>query len=148
MALVLWFLFSAFRSTLLGKVLRIDVDGRNPNGKPYCIPLIIHSCLIPKPAERFMPMESGIWCCAVDRGDPITKKGRGRIFWGMSGRTGLRKSTSTSFLKEGTMAGEQRRGLNAMTQSFATTPPWVRRLPPWVIFFLVEDYYMCTFNGL
>lgn len=60
----------------------------------------------------------------------------------MSGRTGLRKSTSTSFLKEGTMSGEQRRGLNAKTQSFATTPPWVRKN------FLVEDYYMCIFSGL
>lgn len=30
--------FSAFRSTLLGKVLRIDVDRRSPEGKPYHIP--------------------------------------------------------------------------------------------------------------
>lgn len=56
----------------------------------------------------------------------------------MSGRTGLRKSTS--LLKEGTMAGEQRRDLNATTQSFATIPPRVRHL--------VKGYCMYIFSGL
>ncbi|KAL9863802.1 LOW QUALITY PROTEIN: HHIP-like protein 2 [Geothlypis trichas] len=68
------------KSTLLGKVLRIDVDGRNPNGKPYCIP---DNSFVsdPKACEVYA---YGVrkWCCAVDRGDPITKKGRGRIFCG------------------------------------------------------------------
>lgn len=66
--------------------------------------LIIHLCLIPKPARRFMPRESGI-CGTVQgtEGALSQKKEEEGYSVGMLGRTGLRKSTS--LLKEGTMAG-------------------------------------------
>lgn len=97
--------------------------------------LIIHSCLIPKPAQRFMPTGSGIrGAVRWTEGTLPQKRGEGGYSVGMLGRTGSRKLTS--LLKEGITAGEQRRGLNATTQSFATTPPWVRKN------FLVEDYFI------
>lgn len=95
---------------------------------------IIHLCLIPRPALRFMLMGSGI-CGAVrlTEGTLSRKREEGGYSAGMSGRTDLKKSTS--LLKEGTMAGERRRASNATTQSFATIPLWVRKK------FLTEDYF-------
>lgn len=88
--------------------------------------LIIHLCLIPRPALRFMLMGSGICGAALlTEGTLSRKREEGGYSVGMSGRTDLKKSTS--LLKEGTTAGERRRDLNAMTQSFATIPLWVRK---------------------
>lgn len=97
--------------------------------------LIIHLCLIPRPTLRFMLMGSGI-CGAVQLTEETLSRKReeGGYSVGMLGRTGLKKSTS--LLKEGTMAGEQSRDLNAMTQSFATIPLRVRNK------FLIEDYFI------
>ncbi|XP_061221050.1 HHIP-like protein 2 [Neopsephotus bourkii] len=74
-------------STLLGKVLRIDVDGRSPDGKPYRIPP--DNPFVSDPKARPEVYAYGVrnmWRCAVDRGDPVTKKGRGRIFCGDVGQ--------------------------------------------------------------
>ncbi|NXM39429.1 HIPL2 protein, partial [Gymnorhina tibicen] len=75
------------KSTLLGKVLRIDVDGRSPDGKPYRIPpdnpLVSDTKARP---EVYAYGVRNMWRCAVDRGDPVTKKGRGRIFCGDVGQ--------------------------------------------------------------
>ncbi|NXT11182.1 HIPL2 protein, partial [Prunella fulvescens] len=71
------------KSTLLGKVLRIDVDGRSPDGKPYRIPP--DNPFVSDPKARPEVYAYGVrnmWRCAVDRGDPVTKKGRGRMFCG------------------------------------------------------------------
>lgn len=76
-----------FRSALLGKVLRIDVDGKSPDGKPYRIPP--DNPFVPDPQARPEVYAYGVrnmWRCAVDRGDPLTKKGRGRIFCGDVGQ--------------------------------------------------------------
>ncbi|KAM3675791.1 LOW QUALITY PROTEIN: HHIP-like protein 2 [Ammospiza maritima maritima] len=70
------------KSTLLGKVLRTDVDGRNPDGKPYHIPPDNPFMSDPKACPGVYAYGVRKWCCAMDRGDPITKKGRGRIFCG------------------------------------------------------------------
>ncbi|NXP06712.1 HIPL2 protein, partial [Thinocorus orbignyianus] len=75
------------KSTLLGKVLRIDVDGKGPDGKPYCIPP--DNPFVSDPTARPEVYAYGVrnmWRCAVDRGDPATKKGRGRIFCGDVGQ--------------------------------------------------------------
>ncbi|NXA65204.1 HIPL2 protein, partial [Mohoua ochrocephala] len=75
------------KSTLLGKVLRIDVDGRSPDGKPYRIPP--DNPFVSDPKARPEVYAYGVrnmWRCAVDRGDPVTKKGRGRIFCGDVGQ--------------------------------------------------------------
>uniref|UniRef100_A0A8C8AAY9 HHIP like 2 n=1 Tax=Otus sunia TaxID=257818 RepID=A0A8C8AAY9_9STRI len=75
------------KSTLLGKVLRIDVDGKNPDGKPYSIPP--DNPFVSDPKARPEVYAYGVrnmWRCAVDRGDPVTKKGRGRIFCGDVGQ--------------------------------------------------------------
>ncbi|XP_004700212.1 HHIP-like protein 2 [Echinops telfairi] len=75
------------KSSLLGKVLRIDVNGAGAEGKRYRVP----------PDNPFVS-ESGahpavyafgvrnMWRCAVDRGDPITRRGRGRLFCGDVGQ--------------------------------------------------------------
>ncbi|NXU43366.1 HIPL2 protein, partial [Drymodes brunneopygia] len=75
------------KSSLLGKVLRIDVDGRSPGGKPYGIPP--DNPFVSDPKARPEVYAYGVrnmWRCAVDRGDPVTKKGRGRIFCGDVGQ--------------------------------------------------------------
>ncbi|KAM9564623.1 HHIP-like protein 2 isoform 1-T1 [Guaruba guarouba] len=75
------------KSTLLGKVLRIDVDGRSPDGKPYRIPPDNPFVSDPKARpEIYAYGVRNMWRCAVDRGDPVTKKGRGRIFCGDVGQ--------------------------------------------------------------
>ncbi|NXV78577.1 HIPL2 protein, partial [Atlantisia rogersi] len=75
------------KSALLGKVLRIDVDGRSPDGKPYGVPP--DNPFVSDPEARPEVYAYGVrnmWRCAVDRGDPATKKGRGRIFCGDVGQ--------------------------------------------------------------
>ncbi|NXN53682.1 HIPL2 protein, partial [Rynchops niger] len=75
------------KSALLGKVLRIDVDGKSPDGKPYRIPP--DNPFVSDPKARPEVYAYGVrnmWRCAVDRGDRVTKKGRGRIFCGDVGQ--------------------------------------------------------------
>ncbi|NXI57697.1 HIPL2 protein, partial [Chloroceryle aenea] len=75
------------KSTLLGKVLRIDVDGKSPDGKPYRIPPDNPFMSDPKACpEVYAYGVRNMWRCTVDRGDPVTKKGRGRIFCGDVGQ--------------------------------------------------------------
>ncbi|KAM3910544.1 HHIP-like protein 1 [Leptodactylus fuscus] len=74
------------KSSLLGKVLRINVTG-NDKGPPYRIP-VDNPFLRDRTArpEVFAYGARNMWRCSVDRGDPITKKGRGRIFCGDVGQ--------------------------------------------------------------
>ncbi|XP_062981658.1 HHIP-like protein 2 [Elgaria multicarinata webbii] len=75
------------KSSLLGKVLRIDVDGRSPDGKPYRIPPDNPFSSDPKALpEVYAYGVRNMWRCSVDRGDPLTRKGRGRIFCGDVGQ--------------------------------------------------------------
>ncbi|XP_059374711.1 HHIP-like protein 1 [Carassius carassius] len=74
------------KSALLGKVLRIDVDD-NERGPLYRIPpdnpfVDEHNA---RP-EVFAYGVRNMWRCSVDRGDPITKEGKGRIFCGDVGQ--------------------------------------------------------------
>ncbi|KAJ7341048.1 hypothetical protein JRQ81_004725, partial [Phrynocephalus forsythii] len=75
------------KSSLLGKVLRIDVDGRSSDGKPYRIPpdnpFSSDSKALP---EIYAYGVRNMWRCSVDRGDPFTHKGRGRLFCGDVGQ--------------------------------------------------------------
>lgn len=88
--------------------------------------LITLLCLIPRPALKFMLMGSEICGAVVLTGGTLSRrKEEGGYSVGTLGRTDLKKLTS--LLKEETMAGEQRRDLNATTQSFAVIPPWVRK---------------------
>ncbi|XP_036448518.1 HHIP-like protein 2 [Colossoma macropomum] len=75
------------KSALLGKALRIDVDGSSNNGKPYKIPP--DNPFINDPDARPEVYAYGVrnmWRCSVDRGDPVTRYGRGRIFCGDVGQ--------------------------------------------------------------
>uniref|UniRef100_A0A8C5MZ10 HHIP like 2 n=1 Tax=Leptobrachium leishanense TaxID=445787 RepID=A0A8C5MZ10_9ANUR len=76
------------KSALLGKVLRLDVDSRSPDGKPYGIPpdnpFVYDRNARP---EVYAYGVRNMWRCSVDRGDPLTKKGRGRIFCGDVGQS-------------------------------------------------------------
>lgn len=74
------------RSTLLGKVLRVDVDN-NERGPLYKIPP--DNPFIYEHGARPEVYAYGIrnmWRCSVDRGDPQTKEGKGRIFCGDVGQ--------------------------------------------------------------
>ncbi|XP_066551175.1 HHIP-like protein 1 [Amia ocellicauda] len=74
------------KSALLGKVLRIDVDN-NDRGPLYRIPPdnpFVHDTRA-RP-EVFAYGVRNMWRCSVDRGDPHTKEGKGRIFCGDVGQ--------------------------------------------------------------
>uniref|UniRef100_A0A3Q3B8W9 HHIP-like protein 1 n=1 Tax=Kryptolebias marmoratus TaxID=37003 RepID=A0A3Q3B8W9_KRYMA len=74
------------KSALLGKVLRIDVDN-NDDGAPYSIPsdnpFIGESGAWP---EIYAFGVRNMWRCSIDRGDPATGAGRGRMFCGDVGQ--------------------------------------------------------------
>ncbi|XP_077341923.1 HHIP-like protein 2 [Lithobates pipiens] len=76
------------KSALLGKVLRINVDGEHAPGKAYGIPKDN-----PFVSERGAAPEvyaygcRNMWRCSVDQGDRVTGKGRGRIFCGDVGQS-------------------------------------------------------------
>ncbi|KAK2892188.1 hypothetical protein Q8A73_017853 [Channa argus] len=74
-------------SALLGKVLRIDVDGSVPSGMQYGIPS--DNPFLGHPEARPEVFAYGVrnmWRCSVDRGDPVSRYGRGRIFCGDVGQ--------------------------------------------------------------
>lgn len=74
------------RSALLGKVLRIDVDNNN-QGPLYRIPpdnpFVNDASARP---EVYAYGVRNMWRCSFDRGDPITKEGKGRLFCGDVGQ--------------------------------------------------------------
>uniref|UniRef100_UPI003AB0BA86 HHIP-like protein 1 n=1 Tax=Centroberyx gerrardi TaxID=166262 RepID=UPI003AB0BA86 len=74
------------KSTLLGKVLRIDVDN-NDDGAPYSIPSD-NPFLGEKEAlpEIYAYGVRNMWRCSIDRGDSATGRGRGRMFCGDVGQ--------------------------------------------------------------
>ncbi|XP_056297764.1 HHIP-like protein 1 isoform X1 [Pseudoliparis swirei] len=74
------------KSTLLGKVLRVDVDN-NDAGAPYSIPPD-NPFLREKDSrsEIFAYGVRNMWRCSVDRGDPATGRGGGRMFCGDVGQ--------------------------------------------------------------
>lgn len=74
----------AFRSTLLGNVIRINVDAR---GYVYKIPSDNPFVGIPGVrAEIYAYGTRNMWRCSVDRGDRKTGAGKGRIFCGDVGQ--------------------------------------------------------------
>uniref|UniRef100_A0A4W6DKM2 HHIP like 2 n=1 Tax=Lates calcarifer TaxID=8187 RepID=A0A4W6DKM2_LATCA len=75
------------KTALLGKVLRIDVDGSDPSGRHYRIPP--DNPFLGDPDARPEVYAYGVrnmWRCSVDRGDPVSRYGRGRIFCGDVGQ--------------------------------------------------------------
>jgi glucose/arabinose dehydrogenase len=76
------------RGTWLGSVLRIDVNHPDlSRGTAYSIPpdnpFVREAGTLP---EIFAYGLRNPWRCSIDRGDPETKKGRGRIFCGDVGQ--------------------------------------------------------------
>uniref|UniRef100_A0A8C6ZB29 HHIP like 1 n=1 Tax=Nothoprocta perdicaria TaxID=30464 RepID=A0A8C6ZB29_NOTPE len=74
------------KSTLLGKVLRIDVDN-NDRGPLYRIPP--DNPFVDEPGARPEVYAYGVrnmWRCSFDRGEPHTKEGKGRLFCGDVGQ--------------------------------------------------------------
>ncbi|KAI3367423.1 hypothetical protein L3Q82_026282 [Scortum barcoo] len=75
------------KSALLGKVLRIDVDGSDSSGWQYRIPP--DNPFLADPDARPEVYAYGVrnmWRCSVDRGDLVSRYGRGRIFCGDVGQ--------------------------------------------------------------
>uniref|UniRef100_A0A3P8WT43 HHIP-like protein 1 n=1 Tax=Cynoglossus semilaevis TaxID=244447 RepID=A0A3P8WT43_CYNSE len=74
------------KSTHLGKALRIDVDN-NDDGAPYSIPSD-NPFVNEKEAkpEIYAYGVRNMWRCSIDRGDPATGRGRGRMFCGDVGQ--------------------------------------------------------------
>jgi len=78
--------FSKYRSTLLGKVLRIDVNN-NDRGPLYQIPPDNPFVNDPKARpEIYAYGVRNMWRCSFDRGEPQTKEGKGRLFCGDVGQ--------------------------------------------------------------
>ena len=77
------------RSTLLGKIIRIDVD-RETDGRPYGIPPNNPFVEYDNETARHENYAYGVrnmWRCSVDRGDRETGYGKGRIFCGDVGQS-------------------------------------------------------------
>ncbi|KAG8443791.1 hypothetical protein GDO86_009103, partial [Hymenochirus boettgeri] len=75
------------KSTLLGKVLRVDVDSKGTHGKPYGIPQDNPFLSEPDASpEVYAYGVRNMWRCSVDQGDRVTGKGKGRIFCGDVGQ--------------------------------------------------------------
>ncbi|KAM8816795.1 LOW QUALITY PROTEIN: HHIP-like protein 2 [Rhynchonycteris naso] len=75
------------KSSLLGKVLRIDVSRVRSGGRRYRVPLV--NPFVSEPRAQPAIYTYGIrniWRCSVDRGDPVTHQGRGWIFCGDVGQ--------------------------------------------------------------
>ncbi|XP_034432936.1 HHIP-like protein 2 [Hippoglossus hippoglossus] len=75
------------KSALLGKALRIDVDLSDSSERPYRIPA--DNPFIHDPGARPEVYAYGVrnmWRCSVDRGDPVSRYGRSRIFCGDVGQ--------------------------------------------------------------
>lgn len=75
------------RSSLLGKVLRIDVSGAGTEGRRYRVPP--DNPFVSEPGAHpaiYAYRIRNVWRCAVDRGDPATRQGRGQIFCGDVGQ--------------------------------------------------------------
>ncbi|XP_059420513.1 HHIP-like protein 1 [Carassius carassius] len=74
------------KSTLLGKVLRIDVDN-NDYGAPYSIPsdnpFVGETDARP---EIYAYGVRNMWRCSIDRGDPVSGQGHGRMLCGDVGQ--------------------------------------------------------------
>uniref|UniRef100_A0AAQ4R0U2 SRCR domain-containing protein n=1 Tax=Gasterosteus aculeatus aculeatus TaxID=481459 RepID=A0AAQ4R0U2_GASAC len=74
------------KSTLLGKVLRIDVDD-NDDGAPYSLPsdnpFLRENEARP---EIYAYGVRNMWRCSIDRGDRATGRGEGRMFCGDVGQ--------------------------------------------------------------
>ena len=76
--------FLRYRSTLLGKVLRIDIDKTNGSYEiPPDNPFLNESKTRP---EIFAYGVRNMWRCSVDRGHRFTGYGKGRIFCGDVGQ--------------------------------------------------------------
>ncbi|NWH25679.1 HIPL1 protein, partial [Grus americana] len=74
------------KSTLLGKVLRIDVNNNN-RGPLYRIPPDNPFLNDPKARpEIYAYGVRNMWRCSFDRGEPQTKEGKGRLFCGDVGQ--------------------------------------------------------------
>ncbi|KFP52901.1 HHIP-like 1, partial [Cathartes aura] len=74
------------KSTLLGKVLRIDVNN-NDRGPLYRIPPDNPFLNDPKARpEIYAYGVRNMWRCSFDRGEPHTKEGKGRLFCGDVGQ--------------------------------------------------------------
>ncbi|XP_009465788.1 PREDICTED: HHIP-like protein 1 [Nipponia nippon] len=74
------------KSTLLGKVLRIDVN-HNDRGPLYRIPPDNPFLNDPKARpEIYAYGVRNMWRCSFDRGEPRTKEGKGRLFCGDVGQ--------------------------------------------------------------
>ncbi|KAM6166256.1 HHIP-like protein 2 [Erethizon dorsatum] len=75
------------KSSLLGKVLRIDVNRPGRGGRRYRVPK--DNPFLSEPGAHPAVYAYGVrnmWRCAVDRGDPVTRQGRGRMFCGDVGQ--------------------------------------------------------------
>ncbi|TNN01912.1 hypothetical protein fugu_011294 [Takifugu bimaculatus] len=74
------------KSTLLGKALRVDVED-NDDAPPYSIPWD-NPFLWEKETrpEIYAYGVRNMWRCSIDRGDPVTGGGRGRMFCGDVGQ--------------------------------------------------------------
>ncbi|XP_051933701.1 HHIP-like protein 1 [Hippocampus zosterae] len=74
------------KSTLLGKVLRVDIND-NDDGAPYSVPsdnpFLGEKGSLP---EIYAYGVRNMWRCSIDRGDPKTGFGRGRMFCGDVGQ--------------------------------------------------------------
>ncbi|XP_069500624.1 HHIP-like protein 1 [Ambystoma mexicanum] len=115
------------KSSLLGKVLRINVNG-NDLGPPYRIPPDNPFLRDAKArSEVFAYGVRNMWRCSVDRGDPISRSGRGRI---LCGDVGQNKYEEVDLIRKGANYGwRAKEGFSCYDKNLCQNSSLVDTLP-------------------
>uniref|UniRef100_A0A452VCJ0 HHIP like 2 n=1 Tax=Ursus maritimus TaxID=29073 RepID=A0A452VCJ0_URSMA len=117
------------KSSLLGKVLRIDVNGAGADGRPYRVPP--DNPFVAEPGAHPEVYAYGVrnmWRCAVDRGDPVTRRGRGRIFCGDVGQN--RFEEIDIIVKGGNYGWRAKEGFECYDRKLCHNASWVGDILP------------------
>ncbi|KAI8479815.1 HHIP-like protein 1 [Branchiostoma belcheri] len=115
-------------SSLLGKVIRIDIN-RPDDSVPYVLPE--DNPFVGQPNVRpeiYAYGQRNSWRCSVDRGDPETGKGRGRIF---CGDVGQGKWEEVDIIQKGGNYGWRAfEGFECFDKKLCKTPELANHIPP------------------
>ncbi|XP_019618723.1 PREDICTED: HHIP-like protein 2 isoform X1 [Branchiostoma belcheri] len=115
-------------SSLLGKVIRIDIN-RPDDSVPYVVPE--DNPFVGQPNVRpeiYAYGQRNSWRCSMDRGDPETGKGRGRIF---CGDVGQGKWEEVDIIQKGGNYGWRAfEGFECFDKKLCKTPELANHIPP------------------
>lgn len=127
-------IMDCYRSLLLGKVLRIDVDtqtGGRPYGIPPDNPFVGEDGVRP---EIYAYGVRNIWRCGKDRGDPVTGEWfQGDVTLLLASGINMTKTTGVHFIE------------NKITCCVSTAFFFFNKDFQWNLFFCAKTWRLCSF---